>query len=193
MKNRLKGIAIILLVIIVLIFAVPRIIKLVKYWGEDDAPVGYDMTEEINNALGNKPSDIEGWTMLDKLNAGLQPIEGVDSDADGLTDKEEIEIYHSDPAKASTAGDLYKDGYKVEQGMDLNTYYDYTEEFVFEYNSCDDVDLTPKAANDFNAHVERKDNASKDGYTVKKAYDLYTFMICRLLKCSKDSSKNLLK
>lgn len=46
---------------------------------------------------------------------------------DGLTDKEEIEVYGSDPLKASTAGDLYTDKYKVEHDMDVNKKYDYEE------------------------------------------------------------------
>ena len=100
---------------------------------EENAPNGLIIDD---SRLANIQSDINGWTMKDKLDAGLIPKEGADSDGDGLSDKEEIEIYGSDPAKASTAGDLYLDGYKITHGMDLSTSYDYKEDAVFKNNNC---------------------------------------------------------
>lgn len=47
-----------------------------------------------------------------------------DTDEDGLLDYDEIEVYHTDPNKKSTSGDIYSDGYKVENGMTLNKKYD---------------------------------------------------------------------
>lgn len=47
-----------------------------------------------------------------------------DTDRDGLTDYEEIEIYGTNPDKKSTSGDLYSDGYKVLKGMDVTKYYE---------------------------------------------------------------------
>lgn len=87
--------------------------------------------EAIEERLSGEESDIEGWTKLDKQNAGLSTLDGSDSDHDGLTDKEEIEVYGSDPTKTSTSGDLYSDGYKVENGLDINTSYD--DSFVTYY------------------------------------------------------------
>lgn len=86
---------------------------------------------EYWNDLKNIPSDIEGMSQYDKAAMGLDEEDGSDTDGDGLTDKEEIEIYGSNPLKTSTAGDLYYDGYKVENGMDLHTYYEYEGEFEY--------------------------------------------------------------
>ena len=40
----------------------------------------------------------------------------VDSDGDGLTDTQEINIYHTDPNLADTDADGYPDGTEVKQG-----------------------------------------------------------------------------
>jgi ABC-type Na+ efflux pump permease subunit len=47
--------------------------------------------------LKTEPSDIEGKTKYEKMEMGLSPNDGSDSDGDGLTDKEEIEVYGSRP------------------------------------------------------------------------------------------------
>ena len=93
----------------------------------------------------------------------LNPGDHSDTDGDGLTDKEEIEVYGSDPLLQSTAGDLYFDGYKLEHGMDLFAYYDYTGEytedgeyvtycvdgnFVSPYNECDEISFVPAIPSD---------------------------------------------
>lgn len=80
--------------------------------------------KEENKELAKEASDLKGKSKLEKMQMGLGPEDGSDTDGDGLTDKEEIEKYNSDPRKESTAGDLYPDGYKVEHGMDLNKKYD---------------------------------------------------------------------
>lgn len=68
--------------------------------------------------MKNQPSDIEGWSVYDKYKYGLNTANGSDTDKDGLTDKEELEVYGTDPRKISTADDLYTDGEKVSSGMD---------------------------------------------------------------------------
>lgn len=174
MKDTLKGIGIIIAFVLILTIGVPQVYHLIKYRNSEDI-ADEAMFEDMEETLGSQDSDIEGWFMLDKINAGLQPVEGCDSDGDGLTDKEEIEVYGSDPTKASTAGDLYTDGYKVENGMDLNTFYEYTEEEVFANNECSDVTLKAASASDFKGHVSTLSNISVDGYTVYKTYDVYSF------------------
>lgn len=81
--------------------------------------------DDYYEELKNIPSDIDGLSQYDKAAMGLDESDDSDSDGDGLTDREEIEVYGSDPLKSSTAGDLYLDSYKVEHGMDLHTYYEY--------------------------------------------------------------------
>lgn len=49
---------------------------------------------------------------------------GLDKDEDGLSDYEEVTKYHTDPNKSSTSGDIYSDGYKVNNGMDVTKYYE---------------------------------------------------------------------
>ena len=75
------------------------------------------------SSLKDKKSDIKGMSQYDKYNMGLDYHDGSDSDHDGLTDKEEIEVYGTDPLKSSTAGDLYTDGYKVENDLDPENAY----------------------------------------------------------------------
>lgn len=71
-------------------------------------------------ALKEKESDIEGKTQYEKLEMGLSSRNYSDTDGDGLTDQEEIEVYNTDPLKASTSGDNIPDGYKVANGIDVN-------------------------------------------------------------------------
>ena len=60
--------------------------------------------EAYYDNLKSEASDIDGMSKYDKYEMGLMVADGSDSDYDGLTDKEEIEKYHTDPLKASTAG-----------------------------------------------------------------------------------------
>lgn len=46
--------------------------------------------------------------------------EKIDSDNDGLTDSEEIDVYKTDPKKADTDGDSYLDGVEVRGGYNPN-------------------------------------------------------------------------
>lgn len=115
--------------------------------------------EEWNEKLKTEQSDIQGMTRYDKKEMGLWWEDGSDTDGDGLTDKEEIEVYGSDPLKSSTAGDLYYDGYKVEHEMDLHTYYDYTDSIEFKNNGCSEVQLTATLPSDFSAVVRDYTNS----------------------------------
>lgn len=42
----------------------------------------------------------------------------IDSDGDGLTDKQEIDIYHTDSHKKDTDGDGYSDKQEIDAGFD---------------------------------------------------------------------------
>ena len=124
----------------------------------------------------NTASDITGMTLLDKYNAGLMLVTGSDTDGDGLTDKEEIETYGSDPLSTSTAGDLYSDSYKVANGMDVNTYCEYTEEMIFQYNECEEVSLVAEKPTDFNAVVKRLTNTENiSGQLIRVGYQIYNY------------------
>ncbi len=133
--------------------------------------------EEIEykkNFIWNVPSDIEGMTLADKFDMGLIPENGVDTDGDGLSDKEEIETYKSDPLKSSTAGDLYTDGYKVEHNLDLFSKQEYTEKYEFPYNQSEEVKFTPVIASDFHACADPVYRAYEYyGYKTFKEYKIY--------------------
>ena len=143
--------------------------------------IGNDLQEyeEYMKELEAIPSDIEGLSQYDKYKMGLDYRMDSDSDYDGLTDKQEIEIYGTNPLLASTAGDLYSDKYKVEKGMDLFTYYDYEEEIVFSYNECLEVILNADEPADFYAVVEDYTTRySLNDYgidTIYKSYWLYNY------------------
>ena len=121
MKNILKGITLLFAILMTIFVIIPKVWDLVKYTGKKDIqPNGLtfqDAVEKLEEEQKNTASDIEGWTVYDKTIAGLSPYDGSDSDGDGLTDKEEIEVYGSDPLKKSTAGDFYTDKYKS-SGLD---------------------------------------------------------------------------
>lgn len=63
------------------------------------------------------------WDTAGNTNACVQqititPSTTGDCDGDGLTDWEEINLYHSDPNNPSSAGDGLSDGWKVQYGFD---------------------------------------------------------------------------
>ena len=170
----------------VIIIAVGNIALFVKSYQrqrayEEAFPMGMEVTsfDEYMKTQKDVPSDIEGLSVYDKYTMGLQRQDGSDSDYDGLTDKEEIEIYGTDPLKASSAGDLYTDAYKVQNGLDPYTYKKYTEEIAFPYLECEEVQLTASSPIDFNAVVTdctfAYDLSSFEVGKIYKGYDLYNY------------------
>lgn len=147
----------------------------------DSFPSGMPVESLDEYMLSQKevPSDIEGLSVYDKYEMGLERQEGSDTDKDGLTDKEEIEIYGSDPLKVSTSGDMYSDGYKVEHEMDLNTYYDYQNDLEFSSVKCPEVSVSASSASDYNAVVTDCTGVHSltdyDIDKVYKAYNLYNY------------------
>ena len=131
--------------------------------------------EEMEEALKEKPSEIDGMSMYDKEQAGMSPF-SLDSDNDGLSDKDEVEVYKSNPTSKSTAGDLYMDGYKVEHGMDLFTVYEYEDEIILPADTCEEVTFTVTEIDDLLSVSETfdEDYASElAGFKVYKAYKIY--------------------
>lgn len=141
----------------------------------ENIPLGLGYSQEqLEEIAKNTPSDIEGLSRWDKSQLGLIEDDGSDSDNDGLTDKEEIEVYKSDPLKSSTAGDLYIDGYKVEHNMNLFAKYDYTAPIVFPYNECQEFILTPISPTDFYATIQKWPVQDESGY-VYQVYRIYQY------------------
>ncbi|MCF7820032.1 MAG: thrombospondin type 3 repeat-containing protein [Candidatus Pacebacteria bacterium] len=69
---------------------------------KDCSSISGEMQQECNSAIGIFINDNEN----------------LDSDGDGLTDKEENEIYNTNPNNPDTDGDGYLDGEEVENGYD---------------------------------------------------------------------------
>ena len=121
-------------------------------------------------SLKGKKSDINGMSQYDKYKMGLDYHNGSDSDHDGLSDKEEIEVYGTDPLKSSTAGDLYTDGYKVANDMNPEKSYKMNKQ-TFHNNNCEEVVLSADDAVSLNAVVEDvTDRYSLTDYGIKKIY-----------------------
>ena len=134
------------------------------------------LSDELTQLWKNTPSGIEGMSKYDLYRAGLSLATGADTDGDGLTDKDEIEVYGTDPLKASSSGDLYSDGYKVANDMDPSLRYDYQGDRSFAYNSCPEVHLNAQNPLDFNAVVKPLPSLAEiSGLKVYCAYDVYNY------------------
>lgn len=84
-----------------------------EYYGDNyELYLEYITANEVTEDLYNRMKE-----------AGLTGIQ-YDIDGDGLSDEEEIEVYHTDPNKISTSGDLYSDYYKVQNQLDVNKQYE---------------------------------------------------------------------
>lgn len=62
-------------------------------------------------------SDLDGLSDVEEKQFGTDP-KNIDTDGDGLTDYDEIKIYHTNPLKADTDGDGYNDGAELRRGYD---------------------------------------------------------------------------
>lgn len=168
----------IIFIILLAVYAVKCILyknSVSKYTGD----IEVENYKEYTEGLKDVPSDIEGMSQYDKLQAGLDYRDGSDTDHDGLSDKDEIEIYGTDPLSSSTSGDLYSDGYKVSNNMDTAQKYEYSGDREFSYNECREVNLEALSANDFNATVEdytyRYELDNWGINKIYKGYYLYNF------------------
>lgn len=130
-----RKVFIVILIIIILLIGVPFVLSRIdlakqhRMENKSDKVTSVDMgwsAEKKNiKALKKEDSDIEGMTKYDKYEKGLDPRNNSDTDGDGLSDKDEIEVYGTDPLKMSTSGDLYTDGEKVAKGLSLTQKNDY--------------------------------------------------------------------
>ena len=126
-----------------------------------------EQADEYIESMKKEDSDIEGWSVYDKYIYGLHTENGSDTDNDGLTDKEEIEKYGSDPLKQSTSDDLYTDGYKVENGMDLFSHADYDGSAQI-FDDSETISLKAYIPSDLNATIiDKTDEFSDDDGILK--------------------------
>ena len=117
--------------LLMIILIVIGIIKLVGWYREYsynkfveesllvDNDVDFDLTDEERSQDWNN----DGISNEKAEELGLN-IVASDSDGDGLSDADEINIYKTNPFKYSSTGDIYSDGYKVALGYDLTKTYE---------------------------------------------------------------------
>ncbi|MBI5221637.1 MAG: hypothetical protein HY979_02435 [Candidatus Magasanikbacteria bacterium] len=82
-------------------------------------------SKKLGNNLGNLQkvldekqkidSDLDGLSNDEEKNLGTDPNK-IDTDGDGITDYDEVKIYHTNPLKADTDGDGYSDGAELRRG-----------------------------------------------------------------------------
>lgn len=176
-KKILLALTFIGILVIGFIFAQQYLLGADKKTSENGFTYGMEFNEqEYINLLKYAPSDIEGKSKFDKYKMGLEVEDRSDTDKDGLSDKDEIEKFKTDPLRASTAGDLYTDGYKVANNLNPLIYYEYEEDLVFLFNECEEVFLEAVQPQDFCAVVkEITGNVEIKGRNVYKAYQVNNY------------------
>lgn len=132
----------------------------------------YKAEKEVIKAMKKEQSDIKGMTKYDKYSKGLDPKDGSDTDGDGLTDKEEIEKYHTDPHKMSTSGDLYTDGEKVEKGLPLDRKNDFKGKITYKNNTASDT-VKLSATSAYGRFASVTDVTGMDSFDGKNVYAEY--------------------
>jgi len=79
-----------------------------------NSPVIQDLSNKLDE-LYKQDQDLDGLTDDEEKKYGTNP-ENIDSDGDGLTDKDEVLIYKSDPLSSDSDKDGFFDGYEVDRG-----------------------------------------------------------------------------
>lgn len=72
---------------------------------------------DCDRAINSIDEDHDQLVLIDEVRLSLSDA-NFDSDADGLSDGDEVHQYKTDPAKADTDGDGYADGLEVNGGYD---------------------------------------------------------------------------
>lgn len=124
---------------------------------------------DVTKSLSRQESDLVGYSKLEKYELGLSTSDNSDTDGDGITDKEEIEVYHTDPLKISSSGDNLPDGYKLFKGLDLNKKYKDTIYIDEIFNVYPNINFKDKNA--YNALLYVTEIEYKlDGVSCEKAF-----------------------
>lgn len=78
-----------------------------------------DNNNNNNIIVNEKDTDGDGLSDVMERSLGLN-INNIDTDGDGLFDREEVEVYKTDPKNADTDGDSFSDGDEVKAGYNPN-------------------------------------------------------------------------
>lgn len=124
----------------------------------------------------SEPSDIVGLSKLEKLEKGLSIGDNSDTDSDGLTDKEEIEVYKTDPLKISSSGDTIPDGVKVKNSMELTKKYSSNEiENYGAFAKYDSIELKDKSIENSLANIYEIENYKVNEVSAIKNYSITNY------------------
>jgi len=97
--------------------------RILKYGQGEEEPLVPTSTFVPDMVLPEQPDmfpddlDRDGISNAEEEAMGLSPTE-YDTDRDGLSDQEEIEVWQTDPKVTDTDGDGYADGFEVLNGFD---------------------------------------------------------------------------
>ena len=122
------GCLVVFLLIILIIFGIVKGIKWYKNYSyekflKETLLVGESFNIELTEEEKKEDWNNDGITNEEAQKLGLN-IMVSDSDEDGISDYDEINVYKSDPLKFSTMDDIYSDGYKVANDMDVLKKYE---------------------------------------------------------------------
>ena len=135
-----------------------------------------EMFIDYEKKLKLEQSDIVGLTKYDKMEKGLSPEENSDTDGDGLTDKEEIEVYKTDPLRLSSSGDGISDGLKVQNNLDTTKKYKASEVNNIGVNSkFETVKLNTQKEENALANVYKIEHYKVNGVETYNNYAIHSY------------------
>ena len=159
------GCFIIFLILILLVFGVIKGISWYKEYQfnkfiEETLLVDDSFKAELSEEEKNEDWNNDGITNGEAEKLGLN-VTVLDSDGDGISDYDEINVHNSDPLKYSTMDDIYSDGYKLKNGKDILTKYE-TFEILDTVNPFVKVEIDD--AHDMSFVYKDYDGFIPDGY-----------------------------
>lgn len=155
-------------IFLLIIIGIVGIIKLVSWYREysynklveESLLVDKSKVPELNKGEKKQDWNNDGLSNEEAERKGLN-ITVLDSDGDGLSDTDEINVYKSNPLKYSTKGDIYSDGDKVALGYDVNKKY---ETFTIKETTNPKIKVEIDNAYDMRFYYKEYKGLVPDGY-----------------------------
>ena len=161
-------------VVVVLVSKGIKWYKVYKYDEVIEQTIFFSETQNVKLTEAEKNEDWngDGISNNDARDLNLN-ITVKDSDGDGLSDYDEINVYKSNPLKYSTSGDIYNDGYKVKLGYKMDIKYE-TYKTIDVENSK--LKLEVNDAYDMGVYYKKYTGALPDGYYLAfEPFRLFSF------------------